>query len=676
MKLIIHILCALVIFCTALSGQDKPPFTRMDVFELEWVADPQISPDGNHVVYVRRGMDIMKDRRQSRLWIYSANTNSSTKLTSRDVSESNARWSPDGTRIAFTSSTDQGSEIFVYWMETGKVSRLTSLNRSPGGLSWSTDGKHIAFTMHVPEAYPTLVKAPKKPTGAQWAAAPRVTTRLKHEADGSGYMEPGHRHIFVVSAEGGSARQITSGDFQHRSTPVWTKDGQSLIFSSNRNEDWEYDFRNSEIYSVEMASGKVKTLTDRNGPDNGIAISPDGKTIAYLGYDDKVQTYQVNHIYLMNVDGSDKRRIDTQLDRNPALLKWASNSKGLYFQYDDEGNTKIGYTTLEGDVNKVADNLGGTAVGRPYGGGSYSVSKNGIFAYTHTDPYHPAELALLDQAGAEPKMLTNLNDDILGQRTLGKLEEIWYKSSVDGRRVQGWIVKPPFFDGSKKYPMIVENHGGPISNYGDRFSPEVQLYATAGYVVFYPNPRGSTSYGEEFGNLLYHNYPGDDYHDVMDGVDAMLEKEYISEDSLFVTGGSAGGIMTAWIIGKNNRFRAAAVVKPIMNWISKTLYADNYYGYANSRFPGQPWENIDTYMKFSPISLVGNVETPTLVMVGMADLRTPPGEAKMLYHALKLRKIETALVEIPGSYHNIANRPSQLITKIDHIVAWFDQYRK
>jgi dipeptidyl aminopeptidase/acylaminoacyl peptidase len=268
-----------------------------------------------------------------------------------------------------------------------------------------------------------------------------------------------------------------------------------------------------------------------------------------------------------------------------------------------------------------------------------------------------------------------LNDDVLGQRTLGKVEEIWYKSSFDKRDIQGWIVTPPDFDPSKLYPLIVENHGGPISNYGDRFSPEMQLYASAGYVVFYPNPRGSTSYGEAFGNLLFHNYPGEDYNDVMDGVNAMIDKGYIDENQLFVTGGSAGGIMTAWIIGKNNRFQAAAVIKPVMNWISKTLTADNYYGYANSRYPGQPWENIEIYMKFSPVSLVGNIETPTLVMVGTSDLRTPLSEAKQLYHALKIRKIETALVEIPGSSHFISNKPSQLITKIDHILAWFELYR-
>ena len=223
--------------------------------------------------------------------------------------------------------------------------------------------------------------------------------------------------------------------------------------------------------------------------------------------------------------------------------------------------------------------------------------------------------------------------------------------------------------------MIVENHGGPISNYGDRFSPEILLYSASGYVVFYPNPRGSTSYGEEFGNLLYRNYPGDDYHDVMDGVNTMIKKGYIDEKNLFVTGGSAGGIMTAWIIGKNDRFKAAVVAKPVMNWISKTLTADNYFGYANSRYKGQPWENFEEYWKFSPISLVGNIKTPTMVMVGRKDLRTPISEAKQLYHALKLRKIETVYIEIPEAFHNISNKPSQLITKIDHVLAWFNKYK-
>lgn len=653
-------------------AQEKLPFQELDVFQLEWVADPQISPDGKQVVYRRMSMDIMKDSKTGNLWIINADGSDHQKLTSYDGSESSGRWSPDGKRIAYTRSTDQGSEIHVYWTKSKQTARITQLEKSPGSITWSPDGKQIAFNMTVAQKPPVLVRAPKKPQGAKWADAPRVTDRMRHERDGSGYIKPGFRHIFVVPSEGGSPRQVTSDNFNHGS-PEWIADGESILFSGNRSEDWEYDFRNSEIYSVDVNSGDIKSLTERQGPDGSPTVSPNGSHIAYLGYEDKVQTYQLRRLQVMNSDGSNKRVLLDNLDRSISNPTWDAQSKGLYFQYDDKGRTKIGYVSLTESFREVADNVGGATIGRPYGGGSFTISQDGTIAYNYTRPEHPGDLAILKKGGFSK--ITNLNAELLNFRELGQVEEIWYKSSFDQRDVQGWIVKPPKFDPSKKYPILIENHGGPISNYGERFSPEIQLYAAAGYVVFYPNPRGSTSYGEEFGNLLYHNYPGNDYDDVMSGMDAVIAKGYIDEENLFVTGGSAGGIMSAWMIGKSDRFQAAAVVKPVMNWYSKTLVADNWYGYYHSRFPGLPWTNMEDYMKFSPISLVGNIECPTLVMVGMNDLRTPSSEAKQLYHALKYRKIETALVEIPGSYHNISNRPSQLITKVAHVVAWFEKYK-
>lgn len=675
MKNLIFSFLFLLSFQIMIQAQLNPPFTSMDVFQLEWVTNPQISPDGNWVVYQRGGMDIMNDQRQSRLWMIKTDGTNHQKLTSNDVNESNPVWSPDGQKMAFSSSTEQGSEIFVYWIKTGKVARLSQLENSPSRVSWSPDGKWLAFSMKVPSKELSLVSPPKKPKGANWADPPKITTRFKHESDGSGYISPGFNHLFVIPAEGGTPRQITKGDLNHRGTPQWSSDGGHLLISSNLKKDWEYDFRNTEIYKISVESGEVKTLTNRNGPDRDFAISPDGQQIAYVGFDDKMQTYQVSRLYVMDIDGSNKKEVKTNLDRSISSPIWEASGRGIYFMYDDKGNTKIGYTDLSGKNKMVAPNLGGTGIGRPYGGGSFSVSKKGRIVYTHTTPYHPSELALIEKGDSKERLIMSLNNDLLKYRNLGKVEEVWYKSTFDKRDIQGWVVYPPHFDAKKKYPLLVENHGGPISNYGDRFSPEIQLYATAGYVVFYPNPRGSTSYGEAFGNLLYHNYPGEDYQDVMDGVDVLLQKSFLTEDSLFVTGGSAGGIMTAWMIGKNNRFQAAAVIKPVMNWISKTLTADNYYGYANSRYPGQPWENMDAYMKFSPISLVGNIQTPTLVMVGTSDLRTPLSEAKQLYHALKIRRIETALVEVPGAPHFISRRPSQLITKIEHILAWFDRYR-
>ncbi|WP_222982953.1 S9 family peptidase [Flagellimonas meishanensis] len=671
-RLLLFLLASSALQFTMAQNQS---FSYLDIFDIQYADDPQISPNGEWVVYRRMGFDILKDRSVGNLWMIRTDGSQHQKLTARETNESEPQWSPSGDRIVFSSTTDEGSEIYMYWVASGKVARLSQLPFSPSSLTWSPDGKQLAFSMNVPQDPPVIAKIPKKPKGAEWAEAPRITDRVYHEADGRGYINPGFNHIFTIPADGGAPRQITSGDWHHRGALSWSPDGTRIYFSANRVEDWEYRFRNSEVYSVDVKSGEILALTDRNGPDYDPQVSPDGKQIAYLGFEDKVQAYQTHKLHIMNVDGSNKRMISGALNRTLAQIRWDENGKGLYLYYDDKGNGKIGYISLSGNMQKLVDNVGGTTVGRPYASGSYSISKNGTMVFTQTRPDYPAELAILKPKTNNPIKITNLNSALLNYRSLGKVEEVWYKSSFDGRDIQGWVVYPPNYDKNKKYPFMVENHGGPILNYGDRFSIEMQLYASAGYIVFYPNPRGSTSYGEEFGNLLFNNYPGQDYDDVMDGVDHCIKMGIAHEDQLFVTGGSAGGIMSAWIIGKNNRFEAAVVAKPVMNWISKTLVADNYFYYYDHRYPGQPWENFEGYWKFSPISLVGNVQTPTMVMVGMDDLRTPPSEAKQLYHALKLRKIETVLVEIPGASHGIASKPSNLMTKIAHTVAWFDKFK-
>ena len=672
MKNIVSIITLYIISSSVYSQNVKSNFNYLDIYDLQYVSSPKISPDGSQIVYRRMGFDILKDKSFGNLWSINADGSNHEKLTSREASEYGAVWSPSGNKLAFISSTEQGSEIFIYWNKTKKIARISQLVGSPSNLTWSSDGNKIAFTMKVKSPPPVMVKLPNKPEGAKWAKPSRITNRLYYEADGRGYIEPGFTQIFLISAEGSGVTQLTSGEYNHLGPLSWSKDNSLIYFTSNIIKDWEYDFRNSEIYSLNSTSLEIKALTTRKGPDFKPKESPNGKFIAYLSYKDKTQAYQNTELLIMKKNGSNNQVISHNIDSSIDDFYWDSNSKGFYVSYDKFGDTKISYLKLDGSITEIGDKLGGNTIGRPYGGGSFSISEKGKIAYTYTNYSHPSELAIIDKNRFD--QITQLSSFMLENKNFGKVEEVWYKSSFDNRDIQGWLVYPPNYDPSTKYPFLVENHGGPISNYGARFSPEMQLFAAAGYIVFYPNPRGSTSYGEEFANLLHQNYPAEDYIDIMDGVDYCIKKGIANEDKLYVTGGSAGGLMTAWMVGKNNRFESAVVVKPVMNWISKTLTADNYFQYSDTRLPGQPWENFQEYWNFSPISLVGNIETPTMVMVGMDDLRTPPSEAKQLYHALKLRKVPTVLVEIPEASHGISSRPSNLIAKVTHILAWFKKH--
>jgi acylaminoacyl-peptidase len=374
----------------------------------------------------------------------------------------------------------------------------------------------------------------------------------------------------------------------------------------------------------------------------------------------------------MNEDGSNSSLISGDFDRDVQNVYWDEKGKGLYFQFDDQGDTKIGHITVSGKVIEKVSQLGGLSLGRPYNQASFSTSENGRMAYTLGGTQHPADLAVSD--GKVNRRLTSLNDDLFSFRKLGKVEEIWWESSYDQRKIQGWVVTPPDFDPAKKYPMILEIHGGPFQSYGSVFSAEIQAFAASGYVVLYCNPRGSTSYGQEFGNLIHHDYPNHDYEDLMSGVDAVIEKGFVDTENLFVTGGSGGGVLTAWIIGKTDRFKAAVVAKPVINWYSFVLYADSPQFFSKYWFPNKPWEDPENYLKRSPLSYVGNITTPTMLLTGEEDYRTPIAESEQFYAALKLENVESALVRIPGASHGIANRPSNLVAKIASILAWFEKY--
>jgi len=660
-------------FTSTLAAGDNR-FQQSDVFELEYAADPQISPNGNRTVYTRKFMDIMKDRVRSNLWLIDNKTGEQRPLTTGNQNDSSPRFSPDGKKLIYVSSSNGTTQLYCRWIDTGEIAKLTNLLSSPSGIAWSPDGSQIAFSMLKPAEPKPFASLPKKPKGAEWAADFKVIRRTAYRADGQGYLKHGYRHLYVIPADGGTPRQLTSGEFHHRGRIAWSADGKSLVVSANRSKDWELEPRQSDLYSVSLANGSIKQLTDRNGPDAEPTVSPDGTKIAYTGFNDEKLSYQITRLSILNLTNGKSRTVTTAFDRDVNHPVWSSDGQGLYFQFDDLGTTKIGYVKLDGTVQVVADDVGGTTIGRPYASGSFSVSNNGTVAFTQTQPNYPADVAIDSLQNKQPKKLTALNDDLFGHKQLGNTEELWFKSSHDGRKIQAWVVTPPGFDKNKKYPLILEIHGGPFANYGNRFSAEVQLYATAGYVVVYVNPRGSTGYGQEFANLIHLKYPGHDFDDLMSGVDAVIEKGFIDSDRLFVTGGSGGGILTAWVVGKTGRFRAAVAAKPVINWYSFALTSDGYAFFTQYWFPGFPWDHAEHYLKRSPLSLVGNVTTPTMLLTGEQDYRTPISESEQFYQALKLRKIDTALVRVPGSSHSIAARPSHLISKVAHILKWFEMH--
>ena len=668
-----RLLCLCLV--VAMPAMASDVFRNVDVFQLEVAGDPQISPDGNRIVYARLAMDIMTDRPVSNLWVVDTDGSNHRPLLSGSASYSGHRWSPDGTRLAYVADDgNRGAEIHVRWMDTGQTAVLTNVPDAPSEITWSPDGRQVAFQMFVPREAKPLATPPAMPEGAEWAPPVRVIESLQYRFDGAGYLKTGETHVFVLSADGGTPRQLTSGEYDHGSRLAWAPDGRTIVLSANRKPDHEYDPLEAELWSVDVATGEMTQLTDRDGPDGGPAISPDGRRIAYLGFDDRRMGYHSRQVYLLDRRSGAISVLAADLDREIEDVQWAGSNDRLFVQYDDFGDKVIAALTLTNKLTVLARDVGGVSIGRPYTSGGFSVSSNGTIAYSAGRSDRPADVGVI-RPGRTPAVVTALNDDVLAHRTLGTVEEMRWKSSADGLEVQGWLVKPPNFDATKKYPLILEIHGGPFATYGPHFSAEVQLYAAAGYVVLYSNPRGSTSYGDAFANEIHHNYPGQDYDDLMSGVDAVLAQGFVDEKQLFVTGGSGGGVLSAWIVGKTDRFAAAVVAKPVINWTSFALTTDIYTFAPQYWFEKLPWEDPDAYWKRSPLSLVGNVTTPTALLTGEQDFRTPIAESEQYYQALKLRKIDTALIRVPDAPHGIAGRPSQLIAKADNILAWFARYR-
>ena len=651
------------------QAQGARTLDKETFMEMEGVSAPSISPDGRRIVFAREWIDQLKDLTRSNVWLADVDGGQVRELTRGGWRDSSPVWAPDSRRLAFLSDRDGTNQVHVMYVDTGEVAQLTHLTRAASNLTWSPDGKQLAFTQTIPDEDPVLtVQLPKRPRGAEWAKPAVVVDRMTWEGDGRGPIEKGNTHVFVLDAVlGGTPRQVTSGAFNHGS-PKWSADSKTLFVSGLRKPDAEYLIDESEIYAIDLQTLDVKTLTDREGPDSAPTSSPDGRWIAYTGYDERGYTNHIANLYLMDAGGAKKRVWADKLMSSPADVVWAGDSSGVYFTMEERGSTTIYFAPLDGAIRKLAEGLHTVT--------ALTISGSGQIAAIRSTPSRPGFLTTFPAASlgdvTKWKTLVDVNEDILANRKLGDVEELWF-TSKDGLKIQGWLVKPVDFKPGKKYPMVLWIHGGPWSMYKAAFDWSFQNFAANGYAVLYTNPRGSTGYGQQFVNGIQHSYPGKDYDDLMAGVDAAITKGFIDENNLFVCGGSGGGVLTAWIVGHTNRFAAAVSMRPVINWHSFVGNTDNPTWYR--QFKKYPWEDPMEYAARSPLTYVANVTTPTMVMTGEADLRTPIRQSEEFYRALKMLKKKTLLVRMPEEYHGW-RRPSHRLLQQLYLQAWFDKHKR
>lgn len=657
------LLAAFVTFATGLAAQTPSPsrdrLTTADYLAWETVADPRPSPDRQQVVFTRTWLDAVEDRPRSELWLMDIDGGRQRQL----AVGSEARWSPDGTRVAYLAEgVPKGPQVFVVWVATREVSQLTHEAESPSNLQWSPDGKWIACNLQVPEKDGFPIEMPKPPKGAKWQEEAKVITRVRYRRDQSGYRPSGYSHLFVVPAHGGTARQVSSGDFDH-GAPQWTANGEELVCEGRRfaEADWQVD--EQEIYAISVADGSARQLTRRKGSDGSPLVL--GDQVVYLGADDNKDTHRLTRAYVVSLRGGEERCLTTDFDRSVQDLRPVRSgiTDAVLFSFEDRGAIRAGRLSLAGKrVALTGEDTQFRAVGE---------LPDGALLGTLTGVHEPGAIAL--QRGGAFTKLTAVHDDVLHGKRLGAVEEMTWKST-DGLPVQGWLVKPPGFDPAKKYPLVLQIHGGPHAMFGVNFDFERQWFAAQDYLYLYSNPRGSTGYGRDFACGIQNSYPGKDYDDLMTGVDAVIAKGSVDADNLFVYGGSGGGVLTCWIVGSTNRFRAAVSMFPVTNWVSFVGTTDGIGWYDN--FKKLPWDDVTEHWQRSPLRLVGNVTTPTLLITGELDLRTPMAQTEEYYQALRLRKVDSVLVRIQDEYHGASARhPSNRLRRMLYVETWFAKHR-
>ena len=694
-------IAALLVLAPAVAGtQQKRTITETDLFKFVWVADPQISPDGSQVAFVRVTVDEKTDQYDTSIWLVTTSGDSGARRITGGTRDHSPRWSPDGTRLGFVRSAEkdgrvQPPQIYVMAMAGGEGRAVTDLPRGAANPAWAPDGKSIAFTS---QTFPEEADPPK-PAKDEKTEKPRVSdvrviTRAVYRANGVpgfGFVDPDRpSHIWVAEVDGGSkAKRVTSGEFSS-GNHKWSRDGKQIFFTADRRAEPYYLPSDNDLYAVGRDGGEPTRIASIDGNIGAYAQSPDGKRIAFVGthHGQPERSYSQPDLWVTEVGGTPRNlteKYDFDIDgsiagdqraprgSHPSGPVWTSDGRGIHVKVGHHGNAYL----------KALD----AQTGRDLSPGQSAVASAEIMSYTAatnapkwamviSTPTSVGDLYVADgAAGDTPRKRTSFNDELFNQLTMNEPEEIWY-TSFDGKKIQGWILKPPSFDASKKYPLILQIHGGPHAAYGNTFTHEFQWMAAKGYVVLYTNPRGSSNYGQDFGNIIQFAYPGDDYKDLMAGVDDVLKKGYVDLERMGVTGGSGGGLLTNWTVTQTNRFKAAVSQRDISDW-ANFWYTADFTLFRQTWFRKPPFQDPVDFAKRSPITHVEKIQTPLLFILGDEDWRTPPAAGgEELFRALKFLKRETAMVRFPNENHDLSRsgKPWHRVERLQHIVGWFDKY--
>ena len=624
-----------LLFFVAVRAHAGQPFTPGDWWNWRDIGTPRINPEGTAVVYVESWNLRDGDRVCANLWTVpiagGAAGGAARRLTDGPWRDTSPAWSSDGAWLAYLSDRDGSAQIWVRRLDSGADRRITRLESPPLTVAWSPDGQSLAYTARTAEAPPAPAWAP-----------PAILPLLRRPA--------ARVQLFVIPAAPGTARAFPLGDLEIHGEPAWMPDGQSILLSAAPPPDAAHALEGGEIYAVRIPSGEFRQITRHPGPDYAPVPSPDGSRIAWTAREPKAQSYVTTRLYAANADGSRSKVLAGALDRDASFPKWSNESRTVYFLADDRGATHVYAARNDGSVRQVTN-----AAERLRG---FSLADNGRAVTVRATPSASAELVLFPvDLPAKPVMLAAANTALLSSRDAGTVEEIQYASG--GKSIQGWIVKPPAFDAARKYPLLLYVDDAPRRMCGPEFRLPAQIFAARGFVVLCANPRGTPGYGEEFANLIRSRFPGDDFDDLMAGVDHQITQGYIDPARLAIS----GGLLAAWAIGHTDRFRSAVVRHAVADWLTDVAHAPDGIQHAAAWMGAMPWDDPEQYVQHSPVYFAGNFRTPTLVLASDND----PG-AEELYFALQARKVDSALVRLGDE-----GRTSRVILEWEATLGWLEK---